>query len=237
MKTLTSNIAIEITPEIPGFQNMERDLQLFKNFEKGTIGPTLQIYSWKPVCISLGYSQKAEKLLNLDAAREFNFDIVKRPTGGGIVFHNEDEVTYTLILPYDFPGLPKGSATTYKYISQIVVDALNKLGINAEIAAGKKSERRSADLCFTYPAEYEIVANDKKIVGSAQKRGKRGFLQHGSIFVSRRDFDKFEKVLKNPSEAALEKAISIEEVLGHKLSFEEISSALRESFKKLKYNR
>ena len=105
------------------------------------------------------------------------------------------------------------------------------MGIRTEIAAAtKKSRRADADLCFSYPAEYEIVVNGKKIVGSAQKRGKKGFLQHGSIFVSRRDFDKFEKVLLNPSEAALEKAISIEAVLGKKPSFDEISTVLKESF-------
>ena len=233
MATLTQNIQIETTPKVSGSQNMQTDLQLFRDFEKGTVRPSLRIYSWKPSCISLGYSQKAEKLLNLAAAKKFGFDIVKRLTGGGIVFHNEDEVTYTLILPYDYPGLPKGLVPTYKYISQIVIDALGKLGIGAGIAVGKKSGRCAADLCFTYPAEYEIVVNGKKIVGSAQKRGKRGFLQHGSIFVSRRDFDKFKKVLLNPSEAALEKAISIEGVIGRKFSFEEISTVLTQTFSSL----
>ncbi|MBU0686471.1 MAG: lipoate--protein ligase family protein [Candidatus Margulisbacteria bacterium] len=208
---------------------MAVDVQLLKDFEKGKIGATLRIYSWAPACLSLGYSQKKEKLLNERLVKQYGWDVVKRPTGGGIVFHNEDEITYCLILPYDFKGLPQGLIPLYKYISEIIVSALKKIGVPAAIS-NNAARRENADLCFSYPAEYEVVANGKKIVGSAQKRGKRGFLQHGSIFVTRKNYDNFFKVLKAGSATDLESAISVEEVLEKKIDDKEIIAALKESF-------
>ena len=78
-----------------------------------------------------------------------------------------------------------------------------------------------------YPAEYEIVAKGRKIVGSAQKRGKRALLQQGSIFVSNIDNGAY-SVLRNSYEE--QNAVSIEAVLGRKVSFEELSKVLTKGF-------
>jgi lipoate-protein ligase A len=190
------------SPNLSGPQNMEYDLKLFHDFEKGLVPSTLRIYSWKPNCISLGYSQKMDRWIDGKMARKLGWDVVKRPTGGGIVFHNEAEVTYSLVTAIDNPILPEGLVPSYTKISEAIIFALKLMGIDSKLQtsnlppssrlrrAGKlqkkpqipnsKSETR---LCFSYPAEYEIVYNGKKIVGSAQKRGKRTLLQQGSVFV------------------------------------------------------
>ena len=87
---------------------MQADLKLFNDFENGLISSTLRIYSWEPKCISLGYGQELDSLLVGDLARKKGWDVVKRPTGGGIVFHNEAEVTYSLVTGLDNPQLPQG---------------------------------------------------------------------------------------------------------------------------------
>src|SRR3989339_1990136 len=181
-----NNWDLFLSSKLSGKENMETDISLFHRLEKNEINPTLRIYSWKNNCISLGYSQKAEEELDIEKCEHLGFEIVKRPTGGGIVLHNTAEVTYSIVMAKDDPILPKGLVPAYKKISEAIVYALNVLGIPAEISMLEKNKPlKDANLCFNYPAEYEVVVNGKKIVGSAQKRGRRALLQQGSIFVRR----------------------------------------------------
>jgi lipoate-protein ligase A len=216
------------SPRLAGSANMQFDLKIFNDFESRRIPSTLRIYSWKPNCISLGYSQDVEEEIDLDKASKLGWDVVKRPTGGGIVFHNEAEVTYSLITAIDNPKLPKGLVPAYKKISEAIVWGLSSLGIEAGIRNQKvESGAQNAGLCFSYPAEYEIVVADKKIVGSAQKRGKRALLQQGSIFV-RNTSDELFAVLRR--DRGKQKAMSVEDILGRQVSFEELSKALVKGF-------
>lgn len=194
---------------------MQADLKLFNEFEQGSIPSTLRIYSWKPKCISFGHSQE---IIKMDG-----WDIVKRPTGGGTVFHNEAEVTYSLVTDPNNPTLPKGMIPSYKKISEAVVNALNSIKVPAEIRPSYINLKNpNSSLCFAYPAEYEVVVDGKKIVGSAQKRGKKTLLQQGSIFVKRTEIEGFS-----------ENAISIEDILGRKIGFNELKAALTAGFSKI----
>ncbi|HVN66974.1 MAG TPA: lipoate--protein ligase family protein [Candidatus Sulfotelmatobacter sp.] len=218
---------------------MELDLQLFRDFELKKIKPTLRTYSWQPPCISLGYAQKIKDEIDVAKAEALGWDVVKRPTGGGIVFHNTAEVTYSLVMAIDDPVLPKGLVPSYRKISEAIVMALKELGVDAEIRNTKyetlnKSEIRNSkvlnQLCFSYPAEYEVVVDGKKIVGSAQKRGRVALLQQGSIFV-RATPEEHLKVLKKPH--AELNAISLEEVLGRQVEHAEVAAALVKGFSSL----
>lgn len=223
------------TPPLPGQVNMEVDLVTFKGFEDGEVSSTLRIYSWNPKCISLGYSQKIEQEIDLEKARALGWDVVTRPTGGGIVFHNEAELTYSLVTAIDNPILPEGMIPSYKKISGAVVCGLRMLGIPAEIQSSKiklqnntKVQNPKPQLCFSYPAEYEIVVAGKKIVGSAQKRGKRALLQQGSIFVKNIDQKVFSVLQKANKEY---NAVCLEDILGEVVGFKRLSNALVAGFK------
>jgi len=193
------NWQLIITPKNSGAANMQTDLKLFSDFEKGLIPSTLRIYSWRPKCISVGYSQ--------DLIEKDGWDVVKRPTGGGIVYHNETEVTYSLVTDLNNPVLPEGMIPSYKKISEAIAHGLKALGIDASIAPRDPRPASRSSLCFDLPAEYEIVVGGKKIVGSAQKRGKKALLQQGSI--------------------------CIEEYLGLKVTFDEMKDALIAGFSKI----
>ena len=214
---------------------MRIDLDLFHSRENRNKPSVLRFYSWQPQCISLGYSQKIEEEVDLLRAKELGWEMVRRPTGGGIVFHNEAEVTYSLVTAIDNPILPKGMIPSYKRISEAVVLGLKYLGINAQVKAAifsgpqspAPSSRPLDPLCFSYPAEYEVVCNGRKIVGSAQKRGRRSLLQQGSVFVRNNDPSVF-SLLKQPVKEY--NAVSVEEVLERAVGFEEIAQALQKGF-------
>jgi lipoate-protein ligase A len=217
------------SPGLSGAANMEYDRRLFRDCEAGLIPATLRIYSWRPSCITLGYAQKIVKQIDVARAESLGYDVVQRPTGGGIVFHNEAEVTYSLVVPFADPLLPKDLIASYKIISEAVVVGLQKLGVSAEVKMTRDSRQATRDnLCFSYPTEYEIVADGRKLVGSAQKRGKNAMLQQGSVFVRRPAAAVF-SVLKKPF---LEpRAVSLEELMGRQESFEELKEALVAGFR------
>ncbi len=218
---------------------MSADLRLFSEHESGRLPNTLRLYSWRPNCISLGYSQEAEEEVDGQRAAKLGWNVVQRPTGGGIVFHNEAEVTYSLIMDIGDPSLPSGLVPAYKKISEAIVAGLRILGLEAEIRNSKHEARNKLEalnpnspnqLCFAYPAEYEVVCRGKKIVGSAQKRGKKSLLQQGSIFV-RANRPEIFSVLKRPYET--ENSISVEESLGRPVGQGEILSALKAGFSEI----
>lgn len=225
-----------VTPKMSGAENMRLDLEMFNAFEQGVGGPCLRIYSWEPKCISYGYAQEIAGLIDLKRAGELGWDVVRRPTGGGIVFHNRAEVTYSLLTAIDDPKLPQGMIPAYKRISEAVVAGLGELGMQAGIRKQKAESRKplgfargkqNTGLCFSYPAEYEVVVKDRKIVGGAQKRGRKALLQQGSIFVK----ETAEQDLALLKEKKLRHdAVSVEQVLGRKVGFEELSGALRRGF-------
>jgi len=59
---------------------------------------------------------------------------------------------------------------------------------------GQERRYEKSAACFMTATPYEVHLGGKKICGSAQKRGKTSFLQHGSILVDV-DLDLMEKVL------------------------------------------
>ena len=144
--------------------------------------PVLRVYSWKPEAISIGYNQDLQEI-NLDYCKNNGIDIVRRITGGKAVFHDK-EITYSFILPENTNLLPFEVNESYKIIAKALLIALKKININAEIK--KVPERIETPVCFNSSNWYELLVNDKKISGSAQRRMSGKILQHGSMLI---DFD------------------------------------------------
>ena len=145
--------------------------------------PVLRVYSWKPEAISVGYNQDVNKEINLENCKNNGINIVRRITGGKAVFHDK-EITYSFILPESLNLLPKDINESYKVIANALVIALKKFGVKAEIK--KIPEKIATPICFNSSNWYELLVNNKKISGSAQRRMDGKILQHGSILI---DFD------------------------------------------------
>jgi len=175
------SIDLELDPPQNARANMQKDAALFTAQETARQPEThLRFYSWAGPAVSFGYAQKPEKLLNLTKARKLGVETIVRITGGGMVFHQPGELTYALVAPLS--ALPKGIIPSCNFISEIFIRALQKIGVKAELAAraGFNGDYLR-DICFARPAKYEVVCNGKKLLGSAQKRGRRVLLQHGSL--------------------------------------------------------
>ena len=200
-----------------GSWNMAVDEYMFQSLGEE---PTtyLRFYQWKKPTVSIGYSQKAEKVIDLDFCRKSGIDIVRRITGGKLVLHHK-EVTYT-VCSSDADIFSRKLMDSYKLISEALNRGLQRMGIESHLAKETPSEYvRGVLPCFSHPARDEIEMEGKKIIGSAQKRTGKKFIQHGSI-----PLEKDEELLKSASlldqKESIVKMTSLSEALGRKVDFD-----------------
>ncbi len=160
-------------PHEPPF-NMAADEMLLETAKlRGR--PLLRFYSWDRPSVSIGYFQ------SISAAPK-GFAAVRRPTGGGIVYHDYD-FTYTVVFPdgHWLTGLDRNQS--YDWINRSVQSALNSLKINAKLSDGEipHDVDRLTMVCFTNPTRYDVLLDGSKIAGSAQRRTADGILHQGSL--------------------------------------------------------
>ena len=170
-------------------ENMAIDEAIYRAVDRGKSPPTIRFYKWKPSAISIGRNQNIntvnlekiknrnennkskiedstvdnkEKIKENKDERERRVDIVRRPTGGNLVYHDENDLTYSVIFPLN---MFKDLRDAYKQICGWLINGLKKIGVDAEFYGNN-----------------DIVFSGKKIIGSAQHNTERTILQHGAIF-------------------------------------------------------
>lgn len=162
--------------DLPGRENMARDSAILKALEGGQGVPTVRLYGWDAPTISVGYLQKAGAFTGL------GLPVVRRVTGGRAVVH-WSEVTYSVTGLTDDPLFEGGIMGAYSIICGCIMAALRDAGVESTYSPGMAGRERN-EACFHSPSRYEVLAGGRKLVGSAQRRLKRAFLQHGSILMS-----------------------------------------------------
>lgn len=227
----------------PSF-NMALDEALLEWHSRGEIGPVLRFYEWEPATLSIGYFQKIDKEIDLEAVKEQGLGLVRRPTGGRGVLH-EHELTYSVIVSEQYPGMPETVTEAYRVISGGLLEGFRKLGLHAEFSIPNSKEQSDelkkpkSGVCFDAPSWYELVVEGKKVAGSAQTRQKGVILQHGAILLSL-DEDKLISLFKFPSDAVRERvrrglpqrAIAIDRLTDRDVTVEECEAAFSAGFEK-----
>ena len=113
-------------------------------------------------------------------------DLVRRWTGGGVVFHGED-LTYAVVIPPSDPVFSESSRSIYAAIHAALCSALAANGECAELAPAAGVVDAGAAIidrghsCFANPVRADVMIDGRKIAGAAQRRTRRGLLQQGSI--------------------------------------------------------
>jgi lipoyl(octanoyl) transferase len=220
--------------------NMALDEPLMEWHSEGKIPPTIRFYGWDPATLSIGYFQKVEKEINLDAVKEHGLGFVRRPTGGRGVLH-EHELTYSVIVSEEHPEMPKTVTEAYRVISEGILKGFQGLGLEAYFAVPKTAEEREglknprSAVCFDAPSWYELVVEGRKVAGSAQTRQKGVILQHGSILLDL-DEDKLFSLFNYPSDRVkerMQRAFKSKAVAMNEISSETVTMDMaKEAFKK-----
>ena len=150
--------------------NMAIDEALLKSVTE----PTIRFYRWDHLALSFGYFGKFADVANHAAER----DLVRRWTGGGIVFHGDD-LTYSIVIPASEPAFGESSMSIYERIHNAIRAAFAVNGQRVELAADVAP--KISDSCFANPVRADVILNGHKVAGAAQRRTRRGLLQQGSI--------------------------------------------------------
>ena len=144
--------------------------------------PVLRFYTWNPPALSLGYFQRWSDVAAADGARA----VVRRITGGGAIHHAE-ELTFSITLPVEHALYAGPVADSYRRIHGWIALTLGRLGLDAELCGERtlRSDRSGTGMCFHTSTPLDLVWNDRKGVGSAQRRAGGRILHHGSIKLAR----------------------------------------------------
>lgn len=199
--------------------------------------PVLRFYGWNPATLSLGYAQSYLKEVDVDACRESNIDVVRRPTGGRAVLH-QYELTYSVIAPETEEHVKGSIIESYLKLSEPLLRGLQAVGVPAEMAVKAHSSQTGTAACFDAPSWYELVVAGKKLVGSAQTRRNGILLQHGSIILHF-DVELLFRLLKTPNKEVRQrlltgfkaKACALDEVWSYPVTHDELERGICTGFR------
>ncbi len=110
-------------------------------------------------CIVVGKNQNTVEEINQKYCAENKIKIVRRISGGGAVYHDYNNLNYTII------SNEKSKASfDFKALSQPVIETLAQMGIKAE-----------------FTGRNDLVINDQKFCGNAQHIKGNRVMHHGCI--------------------------------------------------------
>jgi lipoate-protein ligase A len=146
-------------------------------------GTVLRFFRWAGPALTFGYSQPWEAAAGAAQSRAIPAAcVVRRATGGGIVFHDGD-ITFSLNFPWPRLSAP---GEIYAKIHRGALAGLAAVGLAAELWRGRAPLRQTA--CFSGPETNDLVdASGRKLLGGALRRRLGRGLYQGSLRVPPRE--------------------------------------------------
>lgn len=175
------------TPALTGPMNMAIDEAILNAVAEEISPPTLRFFAWDPATLSLGYGQPIADV-DQERLKQRGWGLVRRPTGGRAILHT-DELTYSVTAPMEEPRVVGSVVESYRRLSSGLLAGLQRLGLSARAdPKDPAATSRAPDgtpivnpVCFEVPSDYEITADGRKLLGSAQVRKRGVVLQHGTL--------------------------------------------------------
>jgi lipoate-protein ligase A len=169
---------------LDGCSNMAVDEALLACFDPEKSRPVFRIYGWEPPALSLGRFQKGGEVLDRKRCTEAGVAVVRRITGGGVIYHSR-ELTYSIVCSPDHAPPAASIKESFRALTSFLVRFYGKLGLDPCYAIESFPDSaglggRSA-FCFAGKECYDILIEGKKLGGNAQRRLKDVIFQHGSI--------------------------------------------------------
>ncbi|MEM2943473.1 MAG: biotin/lipoate A/B protein ligase family protein [Methanomassiliicoccales archaeon] len=179
---------------------------------KNMVPNTLHLYRLDRPTVTLGCSENIDEDINLEVAKENDVAIVRRASGGGAFFVNQDQILYSTVVSTD--TIPEKPEETYEVICEAIVKALGYMGIKAE-----------------FKPINDIVVKGRRISRSFQIRKWDVVLQHGTLIIDA-DFDMMFRILKTRRKRirSSEDMTSLTRELRRMPSIDEVKRALVRAF-------
>lgn len=154
---------------------------------RGFAPATFRAYSWAGDALVLGAGQSTAGI-DLEACRARGCQILRRISGGTGVVHDGYTVSFQLVLPAGHACLSDDIHVNYRLISSIVIDMLAEFGVHGRAAtiAEAREDRPPSGLepiCFSSLAPFEVIANERKLVGLGQVRRRNASALQGMLYL------------------------------------------------------
>lgn len=150
--------ALRMETTDPSF-NLALEEVLFESLSKENPGIFL-IWRNAPSVI-VGCHQNTAEEVDASYCEEHGINVVRRPTGGGAVYHDLGNVNFSFLV-----WTEKKRLAGFEEFMEPMVLALRDLGINAE-----------------YTSRNDITVEGRKVSGTAQRRSGQKMLHHGCVLV------------------------------------------------------
>jgi Lipoate-protein ligase A len=141
--------------------HMALDEALLEEVAAGRRKPTLRIWEWAASAVVIGRFQSLRNEVDLESARRYQVQVVRRITGGGAMFIEPgNTITYSIYAPVELVA-GMSMVDSYAFCDRWVLDALASLGVEA-----------------WYQPINDITSAAGKIGGAAQTRRNGAVLHH-----------------------------------------------------------
>ncbi|MBT3268755.1 hypothetical protein HN371_16490 [Candidatus Poribacteria bacterium] len=143
--------------------------------------PTLRVYRWSDIAITVGYSVAADRALNMSGCDAAGMAVMRRLTGGGVVVH-DGALTFSLVAPLPCYDLPSSAEGLHRLAMEGVRRALARAGVAANHSDGTAmADGESPNWCMTRAYCHDLVTPAGKVAGGADRRTRDGVLYQGYL--------------------------------------------------------
>lgn len=224
--------------------HIERSEQLLASAAPGT-PPVLHWAQAEPEGLVLGFSQK-EHILNPQAVAEMHMPVYHRRAGGTAVLVGPHILGLDAVLPADHPLVLHDIVESYRWFGECWMRALALLGVetrlvppdeaHAQRALARQEEYRESEsvlrrACYASNSSYEVVVEQRKVVGLDMIRRRNGSLLQAGVLLSWQS-EKLARLLGQTSaEQELlrrelpNRAVGLDELLGREVTVDEVMQA------------
>lgn len=176
----------------PPEQNMESDYQKLLDLDQSSL-PALRFYQWQLNSATYGYFLKP-----FDHLKPELLNLAKRPTGGGIIFHDYD-LAFSLLIPASHSHYSLNTLDNYSYVNSRLLSGLKKFNPLLPVQFYSSQGESKPNFCMARSTIYDLIINGKKVVGGAMRKTRKGFLHQGSICLRLPEKDFLNIVLNESS--------------------------------------
>ncbi len=197
----------------------------------------------------LGFSQK-ESVLNQAALIAQPIPLYHRRAGGTAVLVGPELLSLDVILPEKHPFILSDIVESYRWLGTMWVKTLGSLGVETRLVSPQEAHAQRALLkqeatrsreailnraCFGSLSSYEVIAEERKVVGLDMIRRRKGSLLQAGLLL-KWDIEPLVELLGQTLEEQTilreglpERAVGLDTLIGRTVSVVEVIAAFEEA--------
>jgi lipoate-protein ligase A len=215
---------------VDAHQRMTQDgLDLQKIANNDQIDSQILLYRFRRPTITLGRHTLTQNLSNPSQLSRIKSLVVRRPTGGGAILH-AGGICFSLMTRRS--GKWRERSEGARWLKNVLLEGLRSLDPSLQPKQDDVHFSQPPHLgnwCAFEPADTDILIQNRKLGGIAQRVLKNALLLEGYITLRKRECLYMDALVEGPLFSKQIQPISLEEILGKPLSVDILFNTLKSS--------